>query len=817
MVTLLLTALSGVTLAGLGLTLAIRRPFLLIDHPRTVLVIPALISLAAMCTLIDPHTPGFRMRLDPSEEPMLSESDPGIPPYERAIQNFGDDNLYVVAVQAGDIFTTHRLLELRRISERIRRLPGVRNVESLVNTTSYRYVASSDTIVVNRLVDEIPVALEDLENLRARVMQDPIYRKTMVSADGETVAINVSFKPMSDGKFVERMLDERIRSIVSEELSPPVNYYVTGRQHVKTQAHHVMVRDLSWLIPLAMLVGAVVGWLVTGSIVTGSIPVGVSLLATLWVFGMLAILGRPLNVISLVLGPVLICVGSAYGVHIISRYESLLGEGATVRNAALEAFRYTCLPTIIAGLTTCVGFSSLAISDTPAIRELGLLATVGVAWSSVVSLCCIPALLVTMRAERNDAPGAVSARLGLALQAALCQTARLCERRSRFVTRSWILLAVVALLLLPRIVVDTDYLTFFDSRSRVRRDYEAVSRLLVGAAPIYVVLKGDGEGAFRDPEYLRSLERLQNHVDRMPGVRATLSIVDFIRTLNLAYEKNDPAAERIPDSREEVADLLFLLPRNKIRRLINSNHSSVNLVVRTSASGSSTVRELERRLYRAIDEADLPPTLSVVVTGNTIILNHGADGIARTQFSIVGCAAMAILVLISLVFRSVRTGLLAMIPNLIPVLMFFGVLGAGAAPLSLPTSLLGCIALGIAVDDTAHFLTGYLRRRRLGLLPLPAATDCIRSLGRPIVVSSVMLSAGFLVLTLSGFATLRQLGVLAATTMVICLLADLTLLPALLARGSLNDEAGSDHGFAASAESSRSRSLRSGLASRRST
>ncbi|MFQ5352480.1 MAG: hypothetical protein ACE5D3_05330, partial [Candidatus Binatia bacterium] len=169
MVTLLLTALSGVTLAGLGLTLAIRRPFLLIDHPRTVLVIPALISLAAMCTLIDPHTPGFRMRLDPSEEPMLSESDPGIPPYERAIQNFGDDNLYVVAVQAGDIFTTHRLLELRRISERIRRLPGVRNVESLVNTTSYRYVASSDTIVVNRLVDEIPVALEDLDPVGAAV------------------------------------------------------------------------------------------------------------------------------------------------------------------------------------------------------------------------------------------------------------------------------------------------------------------------------------------------------------------------------------------------------------------------------------------------------------------------------------------------------------------------------------------------------------------------------------------------------------------------------------------------------------------------
>jgi hypothetical protein len=148
----------------------------------------------------------------------------------------------------------------------------------------------------------------------------------------------------------------------------------------------------------------------------------------------------------------------------------------------------------------------------------------------------------------------------------------------------------------------------------------------------------------------------------------------------------------------------------------------------------------------------------------------------------VGIAALAIFLLVSFAFRSLLLGLVAMAPNLVPVLIYFGLLGLGAAPLSLPTSLIGSVALGIAVDDTAHFLVRYGNERRRGLSPSQAAALCGRRVGRPIVITSIMLMAGFLVVALSGFATLRQFGVLSAATMGICLLTDLILLPALLVR-----------------------------------
>jgi predicted RND superfamily exporter protein len=170
------------------------------------------------------------------------------------------------------------------------------------------------------------------------------------------------------------------------------------------------------------------------------------------------------------------------------------------------------------------------------------------------------------------------------------------------------------------------------------------------------------------------------------------------------------------------------------------------------------------------------------VTGNAILLARSADGIARGQPQSVALAAVTIFFVIALGLRSPRLGALAMIPNLVPVLVFFGLLGLGAAPLSLPTSLIGCVALGIAIDDTVHYLVRYRAERQTGASPELAIVRCSQFIGRPIAVTSVVLVAGFLVIALSDFATLREFGVLSAATMGICLVNDLILLPALLVR-----------------------------------
>jgi predicted RND superfamily exporter protein len=337
-------------------------------------------------------------------------------------------------------------------------------------------------------------------------------------------------------------------------------------------------------------------------------------------------------------------------------------------------------------------------------------------------------------------------------------------------------------MMIPRIVVDTDVLTFFLEDSPVRTDFASVNERLTGAIPIYVSFIGDDEGTFREPESLRVLEAAAQRIERLSGVSEVLSSVDLVKLTNQAIEGGGIEHQRIPDTRAAVAETIFMLPKSRLRRFVNSNHSRANLVVRTGQSGSAAILDLESRIQEALAELDIPEDLRTEVTGNAILINRSADGIAGNQAAQVGLAAFAILLLVSWLFGSLRVGSLSMIPNILPVVVFFGILGAGVASLSVPTSLIGSIALGIAIDDTVHFLVSYQRLRATGAAASEAASHCILQVGRPIVMTTVMLVVGFLVMLLSGFATLREFGYLTAMTMAICLLSDMVLLPALLVR-----------------------------------
>jgi uncharacterized protein len=756
-----------------------------VRHARAALVAVVVLSLAAVAALIDVRTGEVRIRLDSSEEPMMRSGDPARDVYKQAIANFGDDDVYVIAMETGDVFAADHLHALRRLSDGIRHIEGVRATESLTNTTTYRWVEESGTIEVGPFLNEIPVEAAALAELRERALADRIYPRTLVAPDARTAAINVFFHTMPDGEFVARGIDQQIRALLEAEAAPGRRFYVTGRQHIKAQAHTLMVRDLLWLIPLATVVGASVGWIAGGRLRAAILPVGASLIATLWTFGVLAALDRPLNLITIILGPMLICVGNPYGVHTLTQYEELVAVSRSARDAAMRCLEHTITPVLVAGATTVVGFGALMLSEQEAVRQFALFSVLGVLAISLLTVTALPAVLSLLPVPSDEArdPSALSRAVTRATDTLLQRIVTLSTRRTTLVLSFWIALAGLSLLLIPRIVVDTDYLTFFDPSSRVRRDFASVSERLTGAVPIYVTVDGGREGAFRDPENLEAIARLQAKVDALPGVGTTVSAVDLISALNRAVERDDPKAERIPDSRAEITELLFLVPKTKLRRFMNANHSMANLLVRTGESGSASIRELERQLDGAIAAAALNPGLRVEVTGNSIVMNRSVDLVAGNQLGSVTLSAVAIFLIVTATFRSARTGFLAMIPNLVPVSIFFGMLGAGAAALSLPTSLIACVALGITIDDTAHYLAAYQRNRKTGLAPAAAAAATTASLGRPIVSTSMMEIGGLAVLALSNFATIREFGYLSAATMLVCLATDLMMTPALLVRG----------------------------------
>jgi predicted RND superfamily exporter protein len=315
----------------------------------------------------------------------------------------------------------------------------------------------------------------------------------------------------------------------------------------------------------------------------------------------------------------------------------------------------------------------------------------------------------------------------------------------------------------------------------VRRDFEAVDRLLAGAVPLYVVVEGE-PGRLRDPATLRRLEALEAELAAIPGVSRTSSFLETLRLLHRAVSGDDPAAERIPDTREGVAELLFMIPKQDLSRFATVDQSAANLVVRTGQVGSAAMRRLTAAIEAALVDGGVPEGMRAHVTGNAVLLDRAADGVAWSQATTVGFAALVMFALLALGFRSARLGLVAMIPNSLPILIFFGTLGLGVAPLSLPTSLIANAALGITIDDTAHYLVRHRAERRAGLGPEAAILRCTQAVGRPVVLASAMLVLGFASVAASEFVTLRQFGLLSAYTLLVCFLGDLLLLPALLVR-----------------------------------
>lgn len=751
------------------------RPEVPVRAPRVTLALLVAVSLAAAAALVRPHPLGLRVRIDPSTDSLLPKGDPARAAYAEAVRHFGNDEVFVVEMKTDDVFTAANLAALRRVSDAIRRLPGVVGVTSLIDVYSFRYDPKQDWVDVRPFIEEIPQDKGELAKLRARALADPLYRRTLVSEDGRAAALNVSFRSMPDAQFIGQDLDGRIAAILKAESAPGRTFHVAGRAHAKTHVFHVMIRDLAVLIPAAILAMALTAWLTFGTRRGVILPLGTALGANLWTFAALAVMDRPLTILTTLLGPTLVSLGCVYGVHVYARWEEDVARERDPRRAAASAARHLRAPGFVASITTMIGFAALLISNVPAVQELGALSVFGTAAITLIALAGLPAALALLPAPRPVRGW--NERLDAFLDGRLAALTGAAVRHRRAVIAASALAGLVAVVLIPHIVIDTDYLSFFDRNDPVRRDFEEVNHDLSGAVPIYISLEG-APGAFRDPALLHRLQALQTRVDRIPGVSRTLSFLETLRALNRAVERGDPAEERIPDSRAGVSELLFMIPKGELGRFTNVDNSRANLVVRTGEVGSAQVRVLAARLEKALADAHLP--VAGVVTGNAILMSRSDDAIAEGQPRSVGVAALAIFLLIALVLRSWRLGIVAMLPNLLPVLIFFGLLGAGVATLSLPTSLIGCIALGIAVDDTAHFLFRYRHERSLGLSPPDAVRETGRRVGRPIALTSVMLCTGFGMIALSGFATLREFGLLSAGTMLICVVADLVLLPALL-------------------------------------
>ncbi len=269
-------------------------------------------------------------------------------------------------METDGIFRAGNLAVLRRVSDAISRIEGVRGVKSLARVTSFRYVPEENWIEVRPFVEDVPEDPAALESLRVRALADPVYRRNLISLDGRTAALNVTFRDMTDREFIAADIEGQIRAILEAETRDGRRFHVSGRPHIKARMYDIMTRDLTVLIPTVLIVVALVLTAITGTLRGVLLPMSTVSLAIIWTFGSIALLGMPLTVLTVLLAPGLIAIGSVYGVHVVNRYQEDAACGGDRGAVAEICLRAMIVPVLIAGLTTMVGYGALLVTNVPA-------------------------------------------------------------------------------------------------------------------------------------------------------------------------------------------------------------------------------------------------------------------------------------------------------------------------------------------------------------------------------------------------------------------------------------------------------------------
>ena len=566
-------------------------------------------------------------------------------------------------------------------------------------------------------------------------------------------------------------IEDQIRT-EAEKLFSPEDLAITGLQTLKVTGARLMEQDLARFMPISiLLVVMVLAWAYRTKrgvlLPLGSVTIGV-----VWTTGVMVMAGRNINMGTLVLPPLLMSIGIAYAIHVISRYYQELRPERSRRDVVVATMEHIRVPVGVAALTTGLGFCTLALNPIRAIADLGIFAVLGIVVIALITVSFLPAMFMIL--PDADGPPEHHGRWIATLLGGVGRIA-IDYRRTVLVIAAGV--CGVCLWAASDIRVETNYVGFFDPNSDIRRDTDRLAEAIGGAYPLYVVIDGDGPGSMRRLENLTAIRDLQNFIGEQPGVDSTLSFADFILLIQGVFD--DQAKGRLPATQGALEQLFLFLNPEDTRPVMNADFSRSNILVRSRLAGSAEVSELVANIEEYA-RTRLRRGIEAHATGTVVLLNRSADALAHGQISGLAQMLVVLLILMSLLFLSIRTGILALVPNAIPIILLFGAMGLTGIDLNISTSMIAVIAIGIAVDDTIHYLSALnVELRRTGNQE-EALLNVGRSVGQPIVFTTIALALGFLVVCLSNFRPIRDFGFLASLTMVGALVTDLLLVPALV-------------------------------------
>jgi hypothetical protein len=720
-------------------------------RPVPVLLVVLVITVAGLPFL-------FRLRPEADLARLLPGNEPGVAVLGEVDREFGGSEQVAVLVEAEDIFAPATLVALDALVGELESLDEVNKVEAL--STLEDVVGRGDDVYVTRVVESIPRDPVRAQGLRRQVLADARYRGVLVDSAGQATLLLVRLVPGGDKSAGVRAVEAVCRSSALAG-----NTTVTGSAALTRYVQDWMVRDLLWLLPLAVvMLGAVL--LVSFRDWRGLLPLAAVLIVLVWTFGIVGLLRQPLTVVLVVLPPVLIAVGSAYGIHVVNRWraERAVGAAAAGRSVATMG-----LPVFLAMATTVVGFGSNVVMRVSAIRWFGVFSALGVVISFLLALTFVPAVLKL--ADRGAVSTARSSRPGRFWPG----WARAVTQRRRAILAGALALVLAAAAFVPRLRTETDFVQYLKAGSDPVHASEVINERFGGYMQFEIVVEGD----IQDPELLAGIEQLERGLAAVPNVTHTQSLAGILRTTNRAFNGGDSAFERLPAARDEVAQYLLLLSLSGgsfLADYVTPDFRLARVTARFDRQESAEIGRAAARIRRVIGES-FGPGAKVRLGGMPLATWALHESIQASQLLTLMLALAGAFLLVALVFRSLRLGLAALVPIGFVVVLNFGAMGLLGIRVDLVTAMLGSIAVGVGVDYGCHFIARWREERRGD--PADRLARTIVGVGPSIMVNALAVALGFGVLAFSSLVIIQKFGVLITEMTLLAAFGALAVIPGL--------------------------------------
>jgi predicted RND superfamily exporter protein/CRP-like cAMP-binding protein len=673
---------------------------------------------------------------------------------------FGSDEIIRIVIKSDDVFDPVTFRKIEQLADTAAAIEGVRRVISLAG--------------IKKTVD---VSGDwSMDKFFAVVSQVDLFRKNLFSSDRKTTALTLLLGNDADPETVIHSVRKLITGGPRDLM-----LYQTGMPLVSEALAKFTKKDFFRLPPITFLLIAIVLFCLFRKTQYLFIPLVCVGLALIWTFGLMACLRIPLSMLTMIVPVFLIAVGTAYCLHIVSEYLACSKEAATPVDGIIKTFSNITLPTSLAVLTTIIGLGSLLANRINAIQEFAIFSCFGTISILVVILTFLPAALSYIplpdkRPAEGPDPNPLFKRF-------IDKIVDLNLNHQKTVLPVMGALVLLCLIGIFRIRVETNPVGYLKEGTPVKRNFNDIYQDLSGSFPINIVMGQSEADFFENPKHLADIARLQDFLDTLRGVDKTLSFADYLKLVNYVLNRFEPEYYRLPEEAFEVR-MLFnnyttILGEDMLNRFMSPDFSKTNILMLTHISSSREFLQIRDKTLAFVKQ-HFSKDLVWDVTGLGMVIAASSHQLTIGQIKSLSITMILVFGIMFILFLSSKVGLIAILPNLFPIIINFGIMGWLGIELSMVTSLIASIAIGLAVDDTIHYLVRYNREFKKDLDDQRAIRDTLLHVGKPITFTTITICVGFSILLFSSFKPTAIFGVLMVITSLSALVADLILLPSLI-------------------------------------